>query len=77
MEEKREKREKRAQESERMVSVMHDNGMVWGDAKADIFMVDRHDELWIIDFRGSYTDRWVDPELTETEEGDDMGWRRL
>ncbi|KAF7541411.1 hypothetical protein G7054_g597 [Neopestalotiopsis clavispora] len=72
-----EKREKWARETERMIKLLHDNDIVWGDAKADNFMVDRHGELWIIDFGGSYTDGWVDPELMETEEGDDMGVEKI
>lgn len=71
------KREKWARETERMVNILHDNDIVWGDAKADNFMVDRHGDLWIIDFGGSYTDGWVDPQLMETEEGDDMGVEKI
>ncbi|KAH9827963.1 PHD zinc finger protein [Teratosphaeria destructans] len=33
--------------------------------------------LWIIDFGGSYTPGWVDPEVKETEEGDDQGVRKI
>ncbi|KAM0810018.1 putative Protein kinase domain-containing protein [Seiridium cardinale] len=72
-----EKREKWAWETQRMVQLLHDNDIVWGDAKADNFMVDRYGDLWIIDFGGSYTDGWVDPELMETEEGDDMGVEKI
>ena len=67
------KREKWAKEAERMKTILHDNDIIWGDAKADNFMVDADDNLWIIDFGGSYTEGWVDPELKETVEGDDMG----
>ena len=71
------KRDKWAKESERIKEILHENGIVWGDAKADNFMVDKNDHLWIIDFGGSYTDGWVDPELMETVEGDDMGVKRI
>lgn len=71
------KRDKWAKESERMKEVLHENGIVWGDAKADNFMVDKNDDLWIIDFGGSYTAGWVDPELMETVEGDNMGVDRI
>lgn len=67
------KRDKWAKESERIKNLLHDNNVVWGDAKADNFMVDKHDNLWIIDFGGSYTDGWIDPELMESQEGDNMG----
>lgn len=40
-------------------------------------MVDKNGDLFIIDFGGSYTEGWVDPELMESEEGDNQGVRRL
>ncbi|KAF2225004.1 hypothetical protein BDZ85DRAFT_214831 [Elsinoe ampelina] len=70
-------REKWAGEVERTISVLHDNGIVWGDAKADNFMVDEGNRLWIIDFGGSYTEGWVDEGLKETEEGDLQGMGKV
>ena len=70
-------RDRWATETERVRDVLHEHGMVWGDAKADNFMVDEHDELWIIDFGGSYTEGWVDPKLNESVEGDDMGIEKI
>lgn len=67
------KRDEWAKESGRIKDLLHEHNIVWGDAKADNFMVDKHDNLWIIDFGGSYTDGWIDPELMESREGDDMG----
>lgn len=72
-----EKRLKWAEESARMVDLLHQHGIIWGDAKGDNFMVDKNDDLWIIDFGGSYTEGWVDEELKETEEGDEQGIERL
>lgn len=72
-----EKRDAWAEESKRIVGILHEHQMVWGDAKADNFMVDKHDNLWIIDFGGSYTDGWIDPELMETEAGDNMAVERV
>ncbi len=72
-----ERREKWAKEAERITDVLHEHEIIWGDAKADNFMVDRADNLWIIDFGGSYTEGWVDPELNETEEGDEMGTAKI
>jgi serine/threonine protein kinase len=66
-----------ANECAKIVKILHDNDIIWGDAKADNFMVDEEDNLWIIDFGGSYTEGWVDPELKETVEGDDMGLRKV
>lgn len=72
-----EKRERWAKEVDRIKDILHEHDIVWGDAKADNFMVDAEDNLWIIDFGGSYTEGWVDPELNETEEGDDMGTEKV
>lgn len=68
-----EKRMRWADDSKSLVQSLHKHGIVWGDAKADNFMVDEDDTLWIIDFGGSYTEGWVDPELSETKSGDQMG----
>jgi tRNA A-37 threonylcarbamoyl transferase component Bud32 len=69
----RAKRAEWSTKAEKYVKTLHDNDIIWGDAKADNFMVDKDDELWIIDFGGSYTEGWIDPEMSETKEGDDMG----
>ena len=66
-----------SQKSEEYVKRLHENHIVWGDAKADNFLVDRNDELWIIDFGGSFTEGWVDPELSETKEGDEQGLDKI
>ncbi|CAO2652235.1 Nn.00g005180.m01.CDS01 [Neocucurbitaria sp. VM-36] len=65
------------QKSQEYISLLHKHDIIWGDAKADNFMVDANDELWIIDFGGSYTEGWVDPELSETKEGDKMGLEKI
>lgn len=72
-----EKREAWASEAERMKNVLHDHDIIWGDAKADNFLVDKNDKLWIIDFGGSWTEGWIDPELNETVEGDDMALEKV
>ncbi|KAF3052827.1 hypothetical protein E8E11_007805 [Didymella keratinophila] len=72
-----EKREKWSKKSKEYVDMLHKHDIIWGDAKADNFMVDKHDDLWIIDFGGSYTEGWVDPELSETLEGDEQGLQKV
>ncbi|KAF2171412.1 hypothetical protein M409DRAFT_18528 [Zasmidium cellare ATCC 36951] len=67
------KRLKWADEAARMVDVLHQHDIIWGDAKGDNFVVDQNEELWIIDFGGSYTEGWIDEKLKETEEGDEQG----
>lgn len=71
------KRDKWAKEVERTKELLHENDIVFGGMKADNFLVDEDDKLWIIDFGGSYTEGWVDPELAETEQGDDMGAEKI
>jgi hypothetical protein len=71
------KRDRWAKEVERTKEALHENDIVFGDMKADNFLVDEDEKLWIIDFGGSYTEGWVDPELNETEEGDDMGAEKI
>ena len=71
------KRDNWSKEVERVKELLHDNDIVFGDMKADNFLVDKDDKLWIIDFGGSYTEGWVDPDLMETEEGDDMGAEKI
>lgn len=73
----KEKREKWSKKSKEYVDTLHKHDIIWGDAKADNFMVDKHDDLWIIDFGGSYTEGWVDPELSDTLEGDEQGLKKV
>jgi len=72
-----EQRLDRADESKEVVQILHEQGIVWGDAKADNFVVDINNDLWIIDFGGSYTEGWIDPELSETKEGDNMAVEKI
>lgn len=71
------KRDAWASEAERMKNVLHEHDIIWGDAKADNFLVDENDKLWIIDFGGSWTEGWIDPENNETIEGDDMAMEKI
>ncbi|KAL1303423.1 hypothetical protein AAFC00_006813 [Neodothiora populina] len=71
------KRDRWATESKRIVDLLHEHDLIFGDCKADNFLVDSNDDLWIIDFGGSYTDGWIDPKLAETEEGDDMAVEKI
>jgi serine/threonine protein kinase len=66
-----------SKEADRIKSLLHENDIVWGDAKADNFVVDGEGQLWIIDFGGSYTEGWVEEGLNETVEGDDMGTEKI
>jgi serine/threonine protein kinase len=70
------KRERWAKEVDRIKELLHDNDSVHGDMKADNFLVDEDDQLWITDFGGSLTEGWINPDLMETEECDIMGAER-
>ncbi|KAK2668010.1 hypothetical protein RAB80_017201 [Fusarium oxysporum f. sp. vasinfectum] len=52
---------------------LHEEGIVWGDAKPDNVLIDKDENAWIIDFGGSYTPGWVDEDKAETFEGDYQG----
>jgi hypothetical protein len=56
-----------------MVRQLHGAGCVWGDAKPENIMVDSSDQLWLIDFGGGCTLRWVSKENRETFQGDREG----
>ena len=71
------KREALASQANEMVKVLHEHNIIWGDAKADNFLVDKHDKLWIIDFGGSWTEGWIDPEIKETVQGDNMAMEKI
>lgn len=72
-----EKRDVWAQKADEAKRILHENDIIWGDAKADNFVVDAEENLWIIDFGGSYTEGWVDPEIAETKKGDNMGLNKI
>lgn len=71
------KRDAWAVKADEAKKILHENGIIWGDAKADNFVVDTEENLWIIDFGGSYTEGWVDPEIAETKKGDNMGVEKI
>ncbi|KAK6829343.1 hypothetical protein PG987_009927 [Apiospora arundinis] len=61
----------------RSVTTLHQNHIIWGDAKAGNVLVDEDDNAWIVDFGGSYTDGWVDPRMAGTVAGDEQGLARI
>lgn len=73
----RTRRDAWATEASRTIRALHDAGIIWGDAKGDNFLVDKHDQLWIIDFGGSYTPGWVDEKKAGTREGDRQGLGKI
>lgn len=59
------------------LDMLHERGLVWGDAKAENILIDENDDAWIIDFGGGYTVGWVDKENAGTVEGDKQGLARI
>ncbi|RSL76849.1 hypothetical protein CEP52_017763 [Fusarium oligoseptatum] len=55
------------------VKALHQEGIIWGDVKADNVLIDKNNDAWVIDFGGSYTPGWVDPDKAGTLEGDKQG----
>jgi tRNA A-37 threonylcarbamoyl transferase component Bud32 len=70
-------REKWYEDVCRMVGVLHEAGIVWGDVKPENMIVDEEGEVWLVDFGGGWTKGWVDPDKMETEEGDLQGLAEL
>lgn len=73
-----EKRRSWAKQVEHTVMILHRHNIIWGDAKASNVLIDRKDErAWLIDFGGSYTEGWIEPELRESKEGDLQGLKKI
>ncbi|KAF4471617.1 Serine threonine kinase [Fusarium albosuccineum] len=66
-----------ASQIEESVKALHQEGIIWGDVKADNVLIDKNDDAWVIDFGGSYTPGWVDPDKAGTLEGDKQGLGKI
>jgi hypothetical protein len=56
---------------------LHAAGAIWGDAKPENVLVDIHDNAWLADFGGGYTEGWVDKAIAGTVEGDLQGLTKI
>lgn len=72
-----EERDRWIKQIEEGVQFLHQNGIVWGDAKPENVLIDKERNAWLIDFGGSWTQGWVDRQLNETMEGDLQGLERI
>ncbi|QKX58174.1 uncharacterized protein TRUGW13939_05295 [Talaromyces rugulosus] len=70
-------REKWILQIQQTIKALHSEGIVWGDAKPDNILVDKNDDLWFIDFGGSFTPGWIDEDKAETFEGDCQALDRM
>ncbi|ERF73241.1 hypothetical protein EPUS_08792 [Endocarpon pusillum Z07020] len=71
------RRKKWARQIRSIVQQLHDIGVVWGDAKPGNILIDKKDDAWIVDFGGSWTEGWVDPELAESMKVDLQALKRI
>jgi 3'-phosphoadenosine 5'-phosphosulfate sulfotransferase len=51
--------------------------VVWSDAKAANILLDRNDDVWVVDFGGGRTSDWVERKLKGTREGDVHALKRI
>ncbi|CVL06299.1 uncharacterized protein FMAN_03767 [Fusarium mangiferae] len=72
-----EKRQKWACQIRQSIELLHQNGLVWGDAKPGNIIIDEQDNAWLIDFGGGYTRGWIDEELAETKQGDEQALGKI
>lgn len=70
-----EKRTRWASQIREALDHLHQMGVVWGDGKPRNIIGD--DDVWLIDFGGSYTEGWVHRELAGTVDGDEQVFRRI
>ncbi|CAM1509746.1 Fc.00g000810.m01.CDS01 [Cosmosporella sp. VM-42] len=62
----------------RTVGWLHDDGIIWGDGKADNVLIHPDsDEPGLIDFGGGTTPGWVDEHLPGSIDGDNQAVRRI
>ncbi|KAG4293577.1 hypothetical protein FPRO06_00162 [Fusarium proliferatum] len=59
------------------VDLLHQKGIMWGDAKAANVLIDQNDDAWVVDFGGGYTMGWVDEDKAGTFEGDRQGLAKI
>lgn len=71
------RREKWLSQIQYIVHKLHDLDIVWGDAKTANILLDRNDDLWVIDFGGGATPGWIDKKLINTKEGDLQALKRI
>lgn len=60
-----------------IITQLHFASIIWGDVKPDNVIVDDDDQLWITEFGGGYTPRWVDHENKMSMAGDLQGLERI
>ena len=59
------------------IDYLHENRLVWGDAKAANVLIKNNGDAVLIDFGGGATRDWVSIENYETPGGDMQGWENI
>jgi serine/threonine protein kinase len=59
------------------IAYLHQNELVWGDAKAANVLICADGNAVLIDFGGGHTQGWVDSVNYETDSGDLQGWEEI
>ncbi|KAJ3526201.1 hypothetical protein NM208_g11305 [Fusarium decemcellulare] len=59
------------------LACLHQNGIIWGDAKPDNIIIDTDRDAWIVDFGGGQTQGWVDRANMGTTKGDLEGLENI
>ncbi|KAJ8069108.1 hypothetical protein OCU04_002780 [Sclerotinia nivalis] len=62
---------------QKTVDEIHQEGIVWGDAKPDNILVDQDDNLVVLDFNGGRTEGWVAAEYMDTMIGDNLATAKI
>ncbi|KAI1171970.1 hypothetical protein F4777DRAFT_563704 [Nemania sp. FL0916] len=71
-------RQKWAKQIEHTLKELHRAGVIWGDPKPDNIMIDKEDNVVLVDFEGGhFTMGWVDAEKVGTVEGDLQGLQNI
>lgn len=71
------RREKWSSQIQSTLHQLHALDIVWGDAKTANILLDRNDDLWMIDFGGGGTPGWFDKKLMGTKQGDLQALERI
>jgi serine/threonine protein kinase len=56
---------------------LHAHRIIRGDEKPDSVLIDAHDDAYLIDLGGGYTQPWADDKLSNTVEGDLQALQRI
>lgn len=71
------RREKWMAQIQATIHQLHALDIVWGDAKTSNILLDKNDDLWVVDFGGGVTKDWMDKELVGTKAGDLQAMKRI